>query len=404
MRFALVEMRSDLDQYFTGMGHPRNNQAWPCFLCRCPVAKLHDPMDKDEFPLLSHEAYMALIAQSTVKVSVDHADLRSVFHLLKMDDRKDGVHGMALVADVEVTDQVSGKLVTLRRWDRLESSAVVDDVHITVEELARRNSGVPVMLQFWRKSPNHSFAFSSQLWQIPGFRFEMQMIDDLHTVYLGVVSQLAGGIFVQVLKSGQPFGNTKDEAGMQKGVVRLSHALRRSYKKADPSTSRMSKLSLKTLSYTGSKSRGALKSKGHEAKCIIPFVYGLVCKEEVQAALGRAGKPLKMACKALVMAVKLMDGGSRRIDADELERLFEKCNKYCKRGGIHVTPKFHFSRHLGDVARRAGNPAMHSAFSDESQNRLLVKMAQACQVGEFAARLLSREQLQKTKLSRQLFS
>jgi hypothetical protein len=204
VRFALMEMRGDLDQYFTGMGHPKNYQAWLCFLCRCPLPKLHEPMDKDECPLLSHEAYMAQIALSTVEVSVDHADLRSVFHLLKTDERKNGVHGMALVADVEVTDQRSGKLVTLHRWDRLESSAVVDDVHITVEELARRNSSASDVAVLEEK-PKPQLCLFIAIVASTRVQVRDAMLDDLHTLYLGVVSQLAGGIFVQALKMRSAF-------------------------------------------------------------------------------------------------------------------------------------------------------------------------------------------------------
>lgn len=46
VRFACIELRSDLDQYASGMGFAKTNQAWPCMFCKCRKNELHQRSQK----------------------------------------------------------------------------------------------------------------------------------------------------------------------------------------------------------------------------------------------------------------------------------------------------------------------------------------------------------------------
>ena len=78
---------------------------------------------------------------------------------------------------------------------------------------------------------------------------------------------------------------------------------------------------------------------------------------------------------------------------DRLEKLFEEASVHSRLAGVHKIPKFHMSRHLGDLARKAGNPRFFSEAADESHNREIIAVAQASSSPIFDKNILAREQL-----------
>ena len=98
-----------------------------------------------------------------------------------------------------------------------------------------------------------------------------------------------------------------------------------------------------------------------------------------------------------------MGNRRRTIDSDRLEIFFQSVNTHCKAAGVKLIPKFHLARHLGELSRRAGNPATFSEYADETKNNLIVNMARASVFGRasFSGRLLARDQL-LAKLSSQI--
>ena len=93
-----------------------------------------------------------------------------------------------------------------------------------------------------------------------------------------------------------------------------------------------------------------------------------------------------------------MREGNRVLDANKLEDLLESVFESCKLAGVPLIPKFHLMRHLGSLARNAGNPECFSEHFDQDHNRFMVRLAQSASTPNFSAAILVREQLYRRLL------
>ena len=398
VRFLILECRNDWDQYSTSWGMPKTNQKFACWFCPCKKSQLHCP--RGELPATyTHTTYMEAIEKSRRVVAVDSNDLDRIFLQLGFDYREDGMHGRVIGRNIEVLDVRSGELVLLKKWSRLEVGGCIWDTHSTVGEL-KLIAGPPYLLYFWQNHESRSFCHISAVIEAPGMSFEKLMIGDLHTLDLGVSARIIGRICAGVLRAGARFRNPSTEAGMEAGCRLLSRALQQHYSSQPfrKKISRISRLTLKMLQCTSSTAQGHLKAKAMETRQVLPFAYRLIRTSEAPH------KPALMAAaKALLEAYELMRGRRRTIDSDRLEMLLESVNNHCKAAGVKLIPKFHLARHLGELSRRAGNPAAFSEYLDETKNSLIVNMARASVFGRasFSGRLLARDQL-LAKMSAQI--
>ena len=394
VRFGLLECRNDWDQYSASWGMPKTNQKRPCWFCPCSLGQMHAPRASLPDPY-THASYMEAIAKSLITVSLGISDLHRVFNILVMDARDDGMHGRVLSRNIEVQDLALQTAILLQRWDRLEVAGSCWDVHATAGELELAGPP-PFLFRFWRKHPDHNFAHVSPLMQCRGNKLEHLMIGDLHTLDLGVTARIIGTIFIRVLQKGTKFSNARTKSGMEQGVRSLSLALRKhrfvrsSLRKRKAGDSQLSRITLKMLQYSSAGSAGHLKAKGLETRSTLLFAHQLARgssiphEDELVAASG-----------ALLKAYQLMGARRRSIDSDRLEELLDTVTTKCKEAGVKMLPKFHLARHLGQLSRRAGNPAAFSEYLDESKNSLVVHMAQASSLGapDFSGRLLARDVL-----------
>ncbi len=141
------------------------------------------------------------------------------------------------------------------------------------------------------------------------------------------------------------------------------------------------------------------KVKGAEARSTLPYVKHLLRRKgPLVAQLGERGVRLRRSVLALSRAYSLMQSSHRCIDADQLGKCFDQVSRSARRARVPVLPKFHLARHLGQVAAKAGNPRLHSAYADESHNFGVVRAAQAARTANFTARILSREILRLNTL------
>ena len=201
------------------------------------------------------------------------------------------------------------------------------------------------------------------------------MIGDLHCLDLGVVQSLAGTAFCRILQSGS-LGNLTTEQGLKKGCVILTHKMRRWYSEQRKSC-RLRNLSLKRLGWsTKSAWTGDLKAKGMESRVALRFCAHLLDKSMATRII--KGSSLRKAIKALCQAFDLMKKSDRTIDGEKLEKYFRACFRRSQRAGVALLPKFHLMTHLGALAKRAGNPKCYSEYGDESHNKAVVRVAQAC--------------------------
>ncbi len=199
VRFVLLEVRHDWEQYSAGMGFAYSNQTYPCWYC--PVLK--HCMHKRELPAAyTHQDYMQQVKRCQLEVAVDKNDLCKLFEHLAVDLRKNNcVQGVALKKRVSVFCLNRKARVDLHLHDRLDIGGCCEDTHCKVADIVSANPKGPYRLWFWR-TQDRGLTFLSQIFKFPGFRFEMCMIDDLHTVDLGITSRLSGYVFMAALKSG----------------------------------------------------------------------------------------------------------------------------------------------------------------------------------------------------------
>jgi hypothetical protein len=233
--------------------------------------------------------------------------------------------------------------------------------------------------------------------RVPGVTHGHLMVDDLHTLDLGCTARLNGVIMVRALRSGV-FGNLTTEMGMQDGARALTRELKtwtQQQRRVSRTTQPPNKITLKMLQYNVSTDTGNLKSKGAESRALLPFAHSLAKRLE-----DPAGKMLCRASRAMLRAYDLMRHSDRNIDSDQLRRHFDKVFECSQAAGVKLLPKFHLMRHFPDVALRAGNPRNYSAYEDESQNRVIVSMCQACFTGDIEQRVLAREALRRALRSR----
>lgn len=397
VRFILLEIRDDWDQYASTFGFPRHNQA-PRFCPWCPCLRgaMHDP----ETPAMFHHAdFMADIRNCIIIATVNATDAALIFETLFLDFRDSkGMHGRCVGKPLQIHDVRNNSIVKLHKYDRLEMRYSVPDIHCNVSDL--KGNGT-YTLCFWRRNSECRFRFLSVWFSIPGVLFDYCMIDDLHGLDLGPTQKLCGHIMVSVLKSGV-YGNPSTEAGMKTGCRALSRDLKRHYYgNRTKHVSQLGRVTLNMLKWHKKEDGGDLNCKGAEARGCLPFVHQLVSRPKVQQLLGRSGKNLQKATGALLDAYKLMKTSKRKIDSAMLGRYFARVAKYSIAAGVRCTPKFHQMQHYEALTARAGNPALFSAYADESHNRFVVAAAQACFTKEFSGRILSREILHLRTLRRQ---
>lgn len=395
VRFALIEVRADWDQFAGGMGFARTNQSHPCMMCPAPVADLHRYPLQDIHEPYTNEAYTSIVQKSQVSVLLDRGDVETIFANLRFDDRKDnGMHGRVVGRDLQVHCQING-LTTLQKDDRLCTEGAVRDVHWTPAMVFARSPG-PWRVHFWRKSsePGVQFSFRSPFMGIAGMCFKQLMIDDLHCLDLGLAARLSGHAMVLALRS-TVLGNVNTENGVKYGCTLLTEKIKKFYSTLPKKSkiSQIGRITLKRLSVETANDRGHLKGKAHEARCALPFATKLLTRRLVKKV--PQAKYVKRACKCLLKAYGLMARSkTRAIDAACLGKLLVRVARNAIRGGVHVIPKFHLAQHLGQLAARAGNPARFSAYLDESHNKSVVQVAQACSAPLYIAiRVLSREML-----------
>jgi hypothetical protein len=388
VRWVLLEVRADWDQLGAGLGMPRHNQAFPCWLCSVPKAAMHD-YAAQPMPSHSHEEYVRLVGRCLVSVTVDRRDAEAIFQALHLDPRSGkSVYGRAL--SMPVTVRHDGKLVTLRKWDRLELDGACRYVRGSVDDLI---GAPPFRLTFWRQQMGVDYSFMSPLMRIRGMRLEHLMIDTLHCLDLGVAAKLIGHSLLLVLQSGV-LGNAQSPAGMQQGVRMLSAALRRWYafrRRVRP-RSKQTRLGRITLKMLG---EGNLKAKGAETRGLTDFALRVLESKAAVTALGVEGHHLRQSLSHLQASYLMMYKRKcrRRIDAARLGLHLRLCAMHASCANVSLTPKFHLSQHFVDVAKRAGNPVTYSCYPDESHNAFVVRTAQRAYTRDFSKNLFMKEHL-----------
>jgi hypothetical protein len=395
IRFALLEYRADWAQISIGLGFPATNQKHPCWFCSCSLQQMNAPKSTG-WTEHTHQTYMDAVGTSLIEIVLNRLDAEQVFQALRLDKRKDGVHGRALVRDLQVHCLAARAPVQLLRWDRLElgGDCLVDALCL-LSDIRPAQPG-QWRLRFWRKSTTHSLAFLSPILEIKGFCLEMLTIDVLHTLDLGMTSRIIGHVMVQVLKHGKAFGNGKTMLEMRQGCVKMSRMLRPWYSQRrtrDRKYSRISRITVKMLGFHTAKSTGHLKVKGNEARHILPFANTLLLRSGKDMPHGPS---LKKAVLALMEVYELMRDTGRKTDAAfsaKLQMALSRCEDACATAKIARLPKFHLAMHLPALALRAGNPDHYNCYGDESHNCAIVQVAQMCKTDDFAAKILSREAL-----------
>ena len=386
IRFGLMECRNDWDQYSSSWGMPKTNQAKPCWFCPVLKCNMHD----DELPQSrTHDSYMQEINTSRIQATISLQDVHRVFASLIFDHRDNGMHGRVCNRNIEVYDVIRQLPVLLKKWDRLELGGAVLDIHCSAGIIELQGPG-PHALHFWRKGVGHSFAHISPIMEARGNRFEFLMIGDLHTLDLGVTARLVGHSMVKILKARVKLKNGPGMQGMERGVRALSKLLRSHYSRRRWKSSRIGRVTLKMLQFYKLEDEGHLNAKGMETRSTLLFTHRLLQGSQVPHET-----ELRRATGALLKAHHLMRTSDRSINSDKLEDLLAEVHVNCKAAGVRLLPKHHLARHLGELSRRAGNPANFSEYADESKNREIVKMAQGSAHGreDFSGRLLSRDRL-----------
>jgi hypothetical protein len=388
VRFALIEMRADLGEISEGMGMPKTNQKRPCWFCPC---KLQDLYAAEIPPPRTHEQYLTEISMSRTCVTVNKHELELIVAVLVMDRRVESVWGRCIGSTLQVRDAISGLFVKLQKFDRIEMADDCWDIHCTRSHFVGRG---PWKLQFWRYTDETCFSFFPHFFGVPGFVLEYIMVGKLHTLDLGITPVIEGETLLRFLQHGGVFKNDTTKAGLTDGCRRLTKALRAWYsntKVPNKSLSRLSKISLKTLGYFGSDSNGVLKCKGLEARHALGFVQSLFTPKVL--ALVDGAQTLKVAVDSLVSAYKMMKSNNRNINSDRLTAHLDSFYTNSALAGVHLIPKFHMCRHMGTVAKRAGNPSFFCESADESHNQIVVAIAQASATQFFDKVILAREQL-----------
>ena len=388
VRWILLEVRADWDQLGAGLGMPRHNQSFPCWLCSVPKDALHN-YAKQPMPSHCHEDYLKLVGRCIVSVTVDRRDAEIIFEALQLDMRSGkSVHGRALSKPVTVRHD--GKLVTLRKWDRLELNGACRYVRGTIDQLI---GAPPFRLTFWRQQHGVDYSFISPLMRIRGMRLEHLMIDTLHCLDLGVCAKLVGHSLLLVLQRGV-LGNAPSTPGMQQGVRMLSAALRRWYafRQRIRPRSKQSRLGRITLKMLGD---GNLKAKGAETRGLADFALRVLKAKAAATALGDEGYHLRQSLSHLQATYELMykQKRCRRIDAVRLGLHLRLCATHASRAKVSLTPKFHLSQHFVDIGKRAGNPVTYSCYPDESHNAFVVRTAQRAYTRDFSKNLFMKEHL-----------
>ena len=385
VRFCILQMRSDWDQYAAGMGFQRHNMDPFCIFCPCPRELMHDEL---RFAPYTHEQYIEAVNKCRVSVALNADDVRKVFAVLATEKRDDGARGVAISMQIAVWDFVRHRTVVLEVADRLELGCV-RNVYCHPSDL---EGGFPWRLTFWRRRADVPFQFMSWIFKFPGMRFEYLMLGDLHGVDLGPTAKLIGHTFIKVLKCGARYRNLSTEQGMKKGARMLSRELKGWYKQ-QRSTSRLGRVTLKMLEFHRQTDAGNLNCKAAEARQTLPFALVLLNHPRVQRALGDPGEHLLKAVTALVKAYALI----RKFPRDGPARIglcFDKVTRHSKLAGVSLIPKFHLVRHFDEICARAGGPAGFSEYADDTHNRAIVSSVAACHTSDFAARVLAREILQ----------
>ena len=141
-----------------------------------------------------------------------------------------------------------------------------------------------------------------------------------------------------------------------------------------------------------------LVAKGAETRHMLGYIVELLDAHvsELEAKRPGHGFALRNSCRRLHDAYGVMRKNNRDLsEDDQLELLdcFLECGLEAKKACVPMIPKFHALPHLGEVANTCGNPAWYSTYEDESTYRDDVRIAQACTIGQFEAKVLSRCEL-----------
>lgn len=384
--FICIELRQDWDQLSAGMGMPYSNQRFFCWCCPCENKSKYKSVLNQ--PVHNHETYMAEINSCRIAIRVAQADADAIFNLLVFDTRVDkSMRGRVLCRPIAVRDVVSGILIELLKWDRLELDGSVWDIHCRSDELC---GAAPFSLVFFRRSPYNNLMGWSWLLRLPGVRFSHIMIGDLHALDLGVTPRLLGNVFARVLRDGTVFGNDRSLTGVQQGCAALTATMRSFFKGSRRKAPH--RITVKSLGLHLKTSPGHLKCKGAQARALLPFALNLLSPPVAASIVG--GNSLRKACLSLMRAYDLMDTSPRcNFDSARLTYLLNAVRYYALKASVPPIPKLHLVQHMGHLAELAGNPKFFSEYLDESHNRVVVKLAQVSSTVEFAARVLARERL-----------
>jgi len=304
------------------------------------------------------------------------------------------MNGFVLRHDVEVLDRGSRHRVQLLKHDRLEVGGDVTDLW----ELPVKRR---VTMKFFRAHPSRMFAFISELFAIPFFRFEYLTIDILHTLDLGVTQRVAGTALQRLLACKRALHNEATKHGFQTGLRHFNVQLRQYYNRANRerrlegrsgSLTQIQMLTMRMLGFHKSLSatKCDLKCKGAEMRHAFPFAADLVEKNKHHLKHGVA---LAKACKELLQCYKLWQSHGRALD----ERLVTASIRHMVTLGscmsaarIPHIPKCHMAVHLARQGHWAGNCEFFSTYRDEAYNRDIAQICRVAHVRDVGARILSR--------------
>ena len=128
----------------------------------------------------------------------------------------------------------------------------------------------------------------------------------------------------------------------------------------------------------GTRKKPILSVKAAECKGLIPFCVELL--NENIGELASTGKHKLAVGKSLVKIIDTMSVAGRAMTTLEHQTLHDNymhVARFWKEAGLKFKPKMHAFAHLVHNVPYSGNPAFHTTFLDESENRVLAEICRS---------------------------
>ena len=212
-------------------------------------------------------------------------------------------------------------------------------------------------------------------------------VDVLHTLDLGVTARLNGEYIVRFLRATRGTTMSKMKAGLiafNRGVrqwCRVEFQRLRARGSVKQLT-RIGRITIKMLGMKTASSQPVLFASAAANRTLFAYVsrQAHLHARELEAA-GHYGLALARAMKAVVRLHSVMEASGREVrEAGQaaLSSGLLETMRHAKQAHVHMTPKWHLLRHIDAQACKAGNPAAHAVFEDESHLRDVKRCALSC--------------------------